>query len=44
LAKFERNLRNRIPARKSDAIVALCSDQARLEATAVNRFMDLFVL
>ena len=44
LGKFERNLRGRIPTPKADAIVALCSDRARLEATAVNRFMDLFVV
>ena len=44
LGKFERNLRGRIPARKADAILALCSDRASLETTAVNRFMDLFVL
>ena len=43
LGKFERNLRGRIPTPKADAIVALCSDRARLEATAVNRFIDLFV-
>jgi 2-methylcitrate dehydratase len=44
LEKFERNLRGRIPARKADAVVALCSDRARLESTAVNRFMDLLVV
>ena len=44
LGKFERNLRGRIPARKADAILALCSDRASLETTAVNRFMDLFVV
>ena len=43
LGKFERNLRGRIPARKADAILALCSDRASLETTAVNRFIDLFV-
>jgi 2-methylcitrate dehydratase len=45
LDKFERNLRGRIPARKADAILGLCSDsdRASLETTAVNRFMDLFV-
>ena len=44
LGKFERNLRGRIPPRKADAILALCSDRASLETTAVNRFMDLFVV
>ena len=44
LGKFERNLRGRIPARKADAILALCSDRSSLETTAVNRFMDLFVV
>jgi 2-methylcitrate dehydratase len=44
LTKFERNLRGRIPAPKADAILALCSHPASLETTAVNRFMDLFVV
>ena len=44
LGKFERNLRGRIPARKAEAILALCSDRTSLETTAVNRFMDLFVV
>jgi 2-methylcitrate dehydratase len=44
LGKFERNLRGRVPARKADAILKLCSDRARLEATAVDRLMDLFVV
>ena len=44
LAKFERNLRGRIPARKADAILTLCADRARLEATPVDRMMDLFVV
>jgi 2-methylcitrate dehydratase len=44
LDKFERNLRGRIPERKADVILALCSDRARLEATAVDRLMDLFVV
>jgi hypothetical protein len=37
-------LRGRIPAPKADAILALCSHRASLETTAVNRFMDLFVV
>lgn len=44
LGKFERNLRGRIPARKADTILTLCSDRAALEAVAVNHFMDLFVV
>ena len=44
LVKFERNLRGRISARRSDTLLTLCSDRARLEATAVNRFMDLLVV
>jgi len=44
LGKFERNLRGRIPERKADAILALCSDRARLEAATVDRLMDLFVV
>ncbi|MBV8175516.1 MAG: bifunctional 2-methylcitrate dehydratase/aconitate hydratase [Verrucomicrobia bacterium] len=44
LGKFERNLRGRIPARNADAILTLFSDRARLEATAVDRLMDLFVV
>jgi 2-methylcitrate dehydratase len=42
--KFRRNLATRFPARQSARIVELCSDQARLEATPVDRFMDLFVI
>jgi hypothetical protein len=44
LEKFERNLRGRIPTRNADAILMLCTDRVRLEATPVNRFMDLFVV
>ena len=44
MGKFERNLRGRIPARKADAILKLCSDRVRLEATPVDRLMDLFLV
>lgn len=44
LEKFERNVRGRIPPRNADAILALCVDPARLAATPVHRFMDLFVV
>jgi 2-methylcitrate dehydratase len=43
LRKFERNLRGRVPARKGNAILTLFSDRARLEVTAVDRLLDLFV-
>jgi hypothetical protein len=44
LRKFERNLRGRIPTRKADATLTLCSDRWRLEATPVDSLMDLFVV
>lgn len=44
LAKFEKNLRGRIAPRQSDTLLELCSDQAKLEATPVDRFMDLLAL
>jgi 2-methylcitrate dehydratase len=44
LEKFERNLRGRIPPRKANAMLGLCSDRDRLEATPVHRFMDLLVV
>jgi len=44
LEKFERNLRGRIPARKADAILSLCTDPARLEETGVNHLLDLLVV
>jgi 2-methylcitrate dehydratase len=43
-AKFRRNLASRFPQGRSEAIFALCKDQAALEATPVNAFMDLFVI
>ncbi len=43
-AKFERNLATRLSAKKTEQILALCADQARLEQTPVNEFMDLFAL
>ncbi len=42
--KFDRNLRTRLSARQSDALLALCGDAGRLAATPVHRFMDLFVV
>ncbi|GGY06420.1 bifunctional 2-methylcitrate dehydratase/aconitate hydratase [Paludibacterium paludis] len=43
-AKFRTNLARRFPARQQDAIYALCSDAARLMATPVNSFTDLWVI
>jgi 2-methylcitrate dehydratase len=42
--KFKANLATRFAGQRCAEIFALCEDQARLEATAVNRFIDLFVL
>ncbi|MDQ3621874.1 MAG: bifunctional 2-methylcitrate dehydratase/aconitate hydratase, partial [Verrucomicrobiota bacterium] len=42
LAKFEQALRARVPSRQADALLALCADRARLEATPVREFMELF--
>ena len=44
MAKFVRSLRGKLPARQADAILDLCGDPARLDATPVQRFMDLFVV
>jgi 2-methylcitrate dehydratase len=44
LAKFETNLARRFPLKQQLAILALCADAARLEATAVHEFVDLFVI
>ncbi|MEJ0047745.1 MAG: bifunctional 2-methylcitrate dehydratase/aconitate hydratase [Rhodospirillales bacterium] len=43
-AKFRTNLARRFPAKQQQAILALCQDQNRLEAAAVNEFVDLFVI
>ncbi len=43
-AKFRTNLARRFPARQQQAILALALDQARLEATPVHEFVDLFVI
>lgn len=42
--KFETNLARRFPAKQQVAILALCLDQQKLEATAVNEFVDMFVI
>jgi 2-methylcitrate dehydratase len=41
-AKFRTNLARRFAEKQRAAILALCVDQGRLEATPVNEFMDLF--
>ncbi len=41
--KFKTNLARRLPASRQQAILELCMDQARLEKTPVNEFVDLFV-
>jgi 2-methylcitrate dehydratase len=42
--KFRANLATRFTGQRSGEIFALCKDQAALEATPVNRFVDLFVI
>jgi 2-methylcitrate dehydratase len=43
-AKFRRNLERRFPNERREAILSLCRDQRRLEATPVKEFVDLFVI
>jgi 2-methylcitrate dehydratase len=43
-AKFKTNLARRFPLKQCRAILDLCQDQKRLEATPVNEFVDLFVI
>jgi len=43
-AKFRTNLARRFPAKQQLTILALSLDQARLENTPVNEFVDLFVI
>ncbi|HTS53354.1 MAG TPA: bifunctional 2-methylcitrate dehydratase/aconitate hydratase [Burkholderiales bacterium] len=43
-AKFRTNLARRFPPKQSHAILELCQDQKRLEATPVNEFVDLFAV
>jgi 2-methylcitrate dehydratase len=42
--KFATNLARRFPQRQKEAILAACADQAKLEATPVHEFVDLFVI
>ncbi len=43
-AKFRVNLARRFPPKRQQAILELCSDARRLEATPVNEFTDRFAL
>jgi 2-methylcitrate dehydratase len=43
-AKFRTNLARRLAPKQQQAILALCSDARKLEATPVNEFVDLFVV
>ncbi len=43
-AKFSANLATRFPVGRCSQILDLCKDQAALEATPVNTFMDYFVI
>jgi 2-methylcitrate dehydratase len=43
-AKFKTNLARRFASKQSMAILDLCQDQQRLEATPVHEFVDLFVV
>src|SRR6266851_3112477 len=43
-AKFRRNLERRFPKDRREAILDLCRDPKRLEATPVKEFVELFVI
>jgi len=43
-AKFRRNVERRFPKERREAILELCRDQKRLEATPVKEFVELFVI
>jgi len=42
ISKFKTNLGRRFSVKQQQAILGICSDQRRLESTAVNEFVDLF--
>jgi len=42
--KFRMNLARRFPKEQREAIMDLCHDQKRVEATPVNEFVDMFVI
>jgi 2-methylcitrate dehydratase len=44
LEKFRINLARRFPLRQQQAILDVCANEARLAATPVNEFVDLFVI
>ena len=44
IEKFRRNLARRFPEKQQRAIAELSLDQARLERTPVNEYLDLFVI
>jgi 2-methylcitrate dehydratase len=43
-AKFKTNLARRYAMKQAKAILGLCQDQKRLEATPVHEFVDMFVV
>jgi 2-methylcitrate dehydratase len=42
--KFKTNLARRFPSKQQKAILDLCMDAKKLEATAVNEFVDMFII
>lgn len=42
--KFARSLKTRLPARQVEQVLALCGDPEKLDATPVQRFVELFVV
>ncbi len=44
IEKFKVNLARRFPVKQQKAILDLCLDRAKLEATPVNEFTDLFAI
>jgi 2-methylcitrate dehydratase len=44
LAKFEKNLRTRLPAPAADQVLNVCANQQRLEGMPVQDFVGLFVV
>ncbi|MBL8510824.1 MAG: bifunctional 2-methylcitrate dehydratase/aconitate hydratase [Betaproteobacteria bacterium] len=44
VAKFKTNLARRFPAKQQQAILDLCLDAKKLDATPVNEFVDLMVI
>jgi 2-methylcitrate dehydratase PrpD len=44
MAKFDKNLRTRLPAPAADQVLKVCADQQRLEGMPVQDFVALFVV